>query len=276
MDMGALVVFRAEGDKLNPLPVEASSLDEATMQTGHGVYTVFRLYHDCRVLRFGHHMKRLRQSAAELGQPFRHAESWLRGMTRRAVEESGIDMPRVRLVIPFDDPDALIITLEPFAPPPAAVYTRGVSVGLAEAPRARPEAKDSRFIEERRGILRAQPGMYEVLLCEPDGRLLEGTSSNFYAVLDGELRTAGSGMLSGIARSVLLEVAPSVLPVALRAVQVVDLPRVSEAMLTSSSRGVVPVVWVGEDRIGDGRPGPLTARLGAAYDAQVEAELEPL
>jgi branched-chain amino acid aminotransferase len=274
--MGSLIMFRAEGDELNLLPVEADNFDEATMRTGHGVYTVFRLYHDCRVLRFGRHVERLRRSAEELGQPFRHSGEWLRGMTRRAVEESGIDMPRVRLVVPFGDPDALLITLEPFAPPSAAIYAHGVGVGLAEAPRKRPEAKDSRFIEARRDILRAQPGMYEVLLCGPDGRLLEGTSSNFYAVLDGELRTAGSGVLAGIARSVLLEVAPSVLPVAMRAVQVADLPRVSEAMLTSSSRGVVPITQVGEDRIGDGRPGLLTARLGAAYDARVEAELEPL
>ncbi len=274
--MGSLVVFRAEGDELSQLAVEAGNLDEATVQTGHGIYTVFRLYHHCRVLRFDRHLERLRRSAAELGQPFRHSGEWLRDMTRRAVEESGIDMPRVRLVIPFDDPDALFVTLEPFAPPQAAIYAHGVSVGLAEAPRARPEAKDSRFIEERRDILRAQPGMYEVLLCGPDGQILEGTSSNFYAVLDGELRTAGSGVLAGIARSVLLEVAPTVLPVAMRAVRVADLPHVSEAMLTSSSRGVVPVTQVGEARIGDGRPGLLTAQIGAAYDTQVEEELGPL
>lgn len=274
--MGSIIMFRARGDELARVSVEADSLDEATVRTGHGIYTVFRLYHNCQVLRFDHHLNRLRQSAAELDRSFHHSDDWLRAMTRRAVDESGIDMPRIRLVIPFDDPDALFITLEPFAPQPAAVYARGVHLGLAEAPRERPEAKDSRFIETRRDIKRMQPGVYEVLLCEPDGRLLEGTSSNFYAVLDGVLRTAGSGVLAGIARSVLLEVAPPVLPVTLEAVQMADLPHISEALLTSSSRGVVPVTQIGEQRIGDGRPGPITAQLGAAYDTQVEAELEPL
>lgn len=274
--MESLIVYRAKGDTLARLPIATDSLDEATVQTGHGTYTVFRVYHDCQVLRFGYQLNRLRQSARELGQPFRHADEWLRGMTRRAVAESGIDMPRMRLIVPFADPDALIIILEPFSPPPAAIYAHGVSLGLAEALRARPEAKDSRFIERRRAVLRSQPGVYEVLMCESDGRVLEGTSSNFYAVLDGELRTAGSGVLAGVARSVLLEVAPSVLPVTPRAIHLADLPRVSEAMLTSASRGVVPVTRVGETRIGDGRPGKLTVRLGAAFDTQVEAELEPL
>ncbi len=83
-------------------------------------------------------------------------------------------------------------------------------------------------------------------------------------------------MLEGVARSLLLEVAPRVLPVVLEPVTLADLPRLSEALITSSSRGVVPVVQVGEVAIGSGAPGPMTARLRAEYDAQVEAELEPL
>ena len=83
-------------------------------------------------------------------------------------------------------------------------------------------------------------------------------------------------MLEGVARSILLDVAPGVLPVTLTAPHVDQLPLITEAMLTSSSRGVVPVVEVGGERIGTGRPGPLTLQLGAAYDARVESLLEPI
>ncbi|HLV44478.1 MAG TPA: aminotransferase class IV, partial [Aggregatilineales bacterium] len=138
------------------------------------------------------------------------------------------------------------------------------------------EAKDSRFIERRRELIERQPGVYEVMLHDAQGAIREGTTSNFYAIIDGTLRTAGEGMLQGIARSILLEVAPRILPVEFVAPCVDELSRAAEAMLTSSSRGVVPVVEVGEIRIGTGRPGPLTTRLGEAYDRQVEAELEPI
>jgi branched-subunit amino acid aminotransferase/4-amino-4-deoxychorismate lyase len=108
------------------------------------------------------------------------------------------------------------------------------------------------------------------------GAILEGVSSSFFAVLDGQLRTAHSKVLEGISRGALLEMAPSVLPVTLLPIRVADVPRVSEAMLTSASRGVVPIVQIGDVVIGKGKPGPLAGALRAAYDARVEQELEPL
>lgn len=271
-----VVVFRTSNHELTRLPVEASSLDEATMKTGHGTYSVFRLYSRQRVLRLDQHLDRMRRSAALLGEPFPHTNAELRESVRRAVEASGLEMPRLRLTVPYNAPESTIIILEPFALPPAEVYTYGVRAGLAYVSRDMPGAKDSRFIQVRSELREQQPGAYEVLLCDEDGYIPEGTSSNFYAVIDGTLYTAGEGMLEGIARSILLEVAASILPVEFRSPHVDQLPRASEAMLTSSSRGVVPIVEIAGETIGAGRPGPITMRLGAAYDDQVESELEPI
>lgn len=274
--MGNVVVYRIQGSDLERLPIEADTLDEATLKTAHGTYTVFRLYSGRRVLRLDRHLARMRRSAEALGMPYPHSDVWLRDVVRRAVEESGIDIPRVRLTVPFSAPDAALVALEPFSPPPPEVYAHGVRVGLAHDTRERPDVKDSRFIEKRVALQSDMAAVYEIMLTDEQGRILEGTGSNFYAVLGGELRTAGEGMLEGVARSILLQIAPRVLPVVLEPVTVSDLPRLDEAMLTSASRGIVPVVEVGGVTIGSGLPGPFTARLGAAYDAQVEAELEPL
>lgn len=274
--MSPIYAYRATDDDLARLDCLAATLDEATILTGHGTYSVFRLYPGRRVLRLDQHLARMRRSAAMLGVPFPHSDAWLRTAIRRAVEASGLDMPRVRITVPYDAPETAVVLLEPFAPPPPEVYERGVRTALADAPRALPGAKDSRFIEQRALLREAEPEAYEVLLCDAAGRILEGTGSNFYAVLEGELRTAGEGMLEGIARRLLLEAAPAILPVRLEPVTRADLPRLAEAMLTSSSRGVVPITEIAGRPIGDGRPGPLTHRLGAAYDARVEAELEPL
>lgn len=271
-----VVVYRYAGGALTPLPVEARTLDEATVQTGHGTYSVFRLYRDQRVLRLDHHLDRMRRSAVHLGKPFPHSNADLRDVLRRAVAAARIEMPRVRLTVPYDAPETVIAALEPFNLPPAELYAQGVRVGLVETVRDNAEAKDSRFIERRRELIERQPGVYEVMLHDAEGAIREGTTSNFYAIIDGKLRTAGEGMLQGIARSILLQVAPGVLPVELSAPRVGELPHAAEAMLTSSSRGVIPVVEVGETRIGTGWPGPLTMRLGEAYDRQVEAELEPI
>ncbi|MGF1507742.1 MAG: aminotransferase class IV, partial [Anaerolineae bacterium] len=105
------------------------------------------------------------------------------------------------------------------------------------------------------------------------GHILEGLSSNLYAVLGGTLHTADDGVLAGVARSILLDVAAEVLPVQMEPVTTGDIPRLEAAMLTSSSRGVVPIRAIGEQAV------PVSAvvrRLQEAYAARIEAEMEPL
>ncbi|MBN1430260.1 MAG: aminotransferase class IV [Anaerolineae bacterium] len=275
--MSSVSIFRACKDEVEPMSVQVNSLDEATLQTGHGVYTVFRLYPGHRIFRLSSHFARLRHSAELLGQPFLLTYDWLRQALRRAVEASRLDLARVRLTVPFDAPDTAVIALEPLAMVPPEVYQAGVCVGLVEGKRASPLAKDSQFIEWRKKVQARHPySVYEIMMHDQEGRILEGLSSNFYAVMNGELRTAGDGVLEGIARSVLLEVAPTVLSVSLNPIGVNDLPHISEAMLTSSSRGIVPIVQIRGVVIGDGKPGPMAKTLRTAYDSQIEQELEPL
>jgi branched-subunit amino acid aminotransferase/4-amino-4-deoxychorismate lyase len=275
--MGSVIVFHANSTGMERLPVEAATLDAATLQTGHGVYAVIRTYPGNRVVRLGQHLARMRRSAQLLSQPYPHEDEWLRGVLRRAVEASGLSLARVRLTVPFDAPESAVVALEPFHPPPASLYERGVSVGLAQKSRREPRAKDSRFIVDRKALYADQPsGTYEILMYNQDGYIVEGTSSNFYVVLNGELRTPEEGMLEGIARGMLLEAAAPILPVSLGPIHLDDLSSIDETMLTSASRGVIPVVRIGEMTVGAGRPGEVFRRLKAAYDALVERELEPL
>jgi branched-chain amino acid aminotransferase len=275
--MGSIIVFRANGTGLERLPVEASTIDEATLQTGHGVYAVIRTYPGQRVVRLDRHLARMRRSAALLDQPYRHDDGWLREVLRQVVEASSLPLVRLRLTVPFDAPDSAVVALESFQPPPETLYEEGVPVGLAQKIRSQPRAKDSRFIEAREALYAGQPpGTYEVWMYNQEGIVTEGSSSNAYVVLGGHLRTPEEGMLEGIARGLLLDAAAPVLPISLGAIHVDDLPSIDEAMLTSASRGVVPVVRVGEMPVGDGRPGAIFQQIRAAYDRLVEQELEPL
>lgn len=251
----------------------AATLDEATLATGHGVYAVFRIYPGMKVLALAGHLERMRRSAALLGQPYPLGDSWLRARLRDASTAAGYTSARVRLTVPYDEPDSAIISIEPFTPLAADILARGVGVGVAQAHRDQPLAKDSRFVEKR-GALREQAGgdAYEILLAGDDGSLLEGMSSNFYAVIDGVLRTAGEGVLEGIARRLVLQVAEEILPVSLNPVTLADIPALSEAMLTSASRGPVPIVTIGDQRVGDGAPGPVFRAIRAAYE-QLESRL---
>jgi branched-subunit amino acid aminotransferase/4-amino-4-deoxychorismate lyase len=278
--MGRVLVYQAHGGTLERLDVDANTLDEATLKTAHGIYTVLRLYPGRRVLRLDKHFQRMHRSAELLNTHYQIDDGWLRNAVRQAVingEELGITIPRVRITVPFDAPDSALIALEPFTPPAPGVYENGVTVALAHVHRDLPRAKNSRFIEQRRQIEISQPqSSYEILLVGEHGELLEGTGSNFYAMLDGDLHTAEEGMLPGITRGVLLEAASGVVTINNTPVCLDDLPGLSEAMLSSSSRGVVPIVHIGDQVVGEGRPGPIYGMLHERYDALVERELEPL
>ena len=80
-------------------------------------------------------------------------------------------------------------------------------------------------------------------------------------------------MLPGITRRTIMEIGPAIgLNAVERVVDVNELLGADEAFLTSSLRGIAPVVRVQDAGIGGARPGALTARLRAAYTALVARE----
>ncbi|UCG22991.1 MAG: aminotransferase class IV, partial [Chloroflexota bacterium] len=168
-----------------------------------------------------------------------------------------------------------LIGLFPFDPVPEAAYRSGVSVAIADRlTRELPKAKLAQFARERRSYLVDNPDVYECLMLDPDGFILEGTTSNFYAVKGGVLWTAGSGVLEGIARRIVLNVAEDLaIPVRLEAVHIDEVGRLDECALSSSSRAIVPIVNVAGQVVAGGRPGPLARRLLSAYNEYVASAI---
>ena len=138
--------------------------------------------------------------------------------------------------------------------------------------RANPGLKSTAFIREseRARESLADSGAFEALMLR-NGRILEGLTSNFYYVSDGVLGTAGRGVLPGVTRRLVLRLAHADgLQVVYRALRMDGLDGIDEAFLTSSSRGILPVVQIDDLRVGQGLPGPLTRRLMERYEAYVE------
>lgn len=123
--------------------------------------------------------------------------------------------------------------------------------------------------------LAVQAGADEALLATADGQLLEAASANLALIVGDRLVTppVAAGVLAGVTRGVLLEVAGTVgLTVSERPLDRADLETATEAVLTASTREVMSLVRVDDQVIGAGRPGPFAARLRAAYQAEVARE----
>jgi branched-subunit amino acid aminotransferase/4-amino-4-deoxychorismate lyase len=238
-----------------------------------GAYTTLRTYDGVRLLRLEQHLSRLEESVALQGRPAVVDRPLARAAIRAALAATGHPESRLRLTFA---PPRLFVSVEPFLPLPAQAYETGAACVTLDVRRDNPHAKDTRFIATAQDAYRTlPPGVEEGLLVAADGAILEGLSSNFFAVVDGRLRTEGERVLYGITRSLALEVAARVLPVVQLAATRDELPTLEEAFLTSVSRELLPVVAIDGRRVGDGRVGPRTRAIIAAFAATVAREAEP-
>ena len=270
--------FRMVRAGVEEVRTTATSLDASSLELPRGAYTTFRTYHGTRVLHLGKHLERLTESADLEGVRLRLDHDKARMALAAALSQSGLPEARVRLTLTYDPPGLLYVALERFSEALPTAYLNGVScrTGPTGLRRETPRAKSTRFIAPAAQARHAQANVNEVLLLDGAGAILEGSSSNFYAVLDGYLRTADEGVLAGVTRGLVLSLAQGLIPILLEPVNLRDLPRVQEAFLTSVSRAVLPVVEIDDQRIGQGVPGPITRELGRRFAAHIERDLEPI
>lgn len=260
-----------------PTPFVAASIADAAAQEPPGVYTIARTFRRDHTLLLDDHLDRLEQSAALVGIAVRLDRAVLRQGLRYLIEQTDYADSRFRITIPQASPETIYLSVEPFKPVPPEIIASGARLMTVAVQRANPAAKTTAWMAERKPVTENLPsGVYEGLLRAEDGTLLEGLSSNFYAVMDDTLRTAGAGVLAGIAQRIVFQVAPGVLPVQREPIGVRDLPFIDEAFITSAGRGVVPVIMIDGQVIASGTPGPYTLTIRERYEQYAEAHLEPL
>ncbi|CAM9423978.1 unnamed protein product, partial [Chrysoparadoxa australica] len=121
-------------------------------------------------------------------------------------------------------------------PKPVIVEVRG-------HPRNNALAKDSQWVKERESIVNlALPETNEVIMHGEDGELLEGTQTNFYAIINGAVHTAADGILEGTVRKLILEVcAEEGIEVVLQPPRVQDIYLWEGVLISSTSRLAMPV-----------------------------------
>ncbi len=273
------IVRRLSPRGLEKVEYAASSLAEAVaFEPFDGVYTVGNTWQGTKALLFDAHMDRLEASARYQRIPLDYDRQQLKAALRTMILASDFGDVRFRISIPTSRPNTLLITLEPYDPPDDALVRQGVRCVTSGAEQRKgPSAKTSDWMHIRAKLQDAiAPGIYEIILLDECGYMLEGASSNFYAIIDGQLYTAGSGVLAGISRRIVLEVCRDILPLRLQAPHIDDMPRLLEAFLTSSSRGVIPIVEIDDRPVGDGAVGENSLKLRRAYECWVAAHLEEL
>jgi branched-chain amino acid aminotransferase len=162
----------------------------------------------------------------------------------------------------------------------AHIYERGLSGHVVSGTRNEramtASLKTLAYTDSVVGLLEAQrAGADEAIFLDTEGHCSEASSSNLFMWTGDVLVTppVSCAALPGITRAAVLELAPAAgLRAEERAFGLDDLIGAQEAFLTSSLRGVAPLVRVGDRAIGAGTPGKTTGQLARAYAALVARE----
>ncbi len=267
---------------LGSLEEAVVSVNDRGYNFGDGVYEVIRVY-DGVMFALEEHLERLAMSAAavEIDLPWGRAE--LREITAGVLAESGIKDASVYIQVtrgtaPRDhlsDVDMrpnLLITVRHITEIDPALYSEGIKA--ITMPEFRWQMCHIKSISLQASVLAkrraSRAGAAEAFFVLPDGTVTEGASSNIFIVKDGVLMThpAGSRILAGVMRHFVLRVAGSAgMSTLVQPFVLSDLLSAAEVFVTGTVAEIVPVVSVDGVTIGNGKPGPVTARLHKGYTA---------
>ncbi len=270
-----------------PLSEATIPVTDRGLLFGDGIYEVYRLYRGEafrmkeHLERFGRSARAVRLALPEVDWTALHAEL----VARNGLEAADATMylqltrgaPRTRTHA-FPEPGTpptLLVLPRRLPPPRPELHERGVAV--ITRPDVRWGRCDIKSVNLLPNVLAnqeaAEAGAWEAVFVR-DGVVTEGTHTNVFAVLGGEIVTHPEGprILSGVTRTAVIEVARGEgLSVREAPVLLGALEHASEVFLTGTTAEVLPVVRLDARPVGDGRPGPVAARLLRAFARLVAA-----
>ncbi len=248
---------------------------------GYGLFETMRAYSGV-VFRLDSHIARLAKSANILGIAVDTAV--LKKAVMDTLKANRLRDARVRLTASIGEgslmPDlhsctapSVLVVAAKYIPYADEVYRRGFRVIVSSIRRNGqspvPAMKTANYMESLLARQEAKTaGVDDALFLNEKGQVTEASTSNVFLVSQNVLRTPRqeSGILPGITKDAILELAPQIGIMALETdILPEEIAEADEAFLTNSVVEIMPVTNLDGKAIRDGRPGPITRRLMSGY-----------
>ncbi|MEI6356471.1 MAG: branched-chain-amino-acid transaminase [Verrucomicrobiota bacterium] len=260
---------------------------------GDGVFEGIRMYHN-RVFKLREHIERLFWSAKALLLEIPMTPQELIDATVETCRQNGLRDGYIRLLVtrgkgtlgldPRRCPKASVIiiasTIQLY---PEKYYQEGLTIVTVPTTRnlvnsVNPAIKSLNYLNNILARIEANnAGVEEAIMLNSDGFVAECTGDNVFIVQKGKLFTPplSAGALYGITRNTVLDAARELgIPAAEPQLTRYDVYIADEMFLTGTAAEMVPVVKVDGRVIGDGKPGPVTAKLLAAFREKTKTDGE--
>jgi branched-chain amino acid aminotransferase len=258
---------------------------------GDGVFEGIRLYGG-NIFRLEEHLERLEYSAKAIMLQMPHTRAELRELTCETCRQNGLTDAYIRLVItrgvgdlglaPWLCPKpSIFIIASKISLYPQEHYDNGLAIVTVPTRRIGPAAlpatiKSLNYLNNILGKIEAkQFGALEAIMLNEQGYVAGCTADNVFIVHKGTIITPSSsqGALKGITRDTVIDIAAEIgVPLRESDMTRYDIWCADECFLTGSGAEVIPVVKLDGRVIGDGKPGPITQRVLAAFRRRVLVE----
>ena len=279
LDERNLDVIVNVGGRLTHRNEAAVSPFDSAVQGGDAVWEGLRLYRG-RIFRLAEHLARLRRSAKALAFDTVPSDEEITEEVRRTLRANGMtDNVHIRLTLTRGekvtsgmDPrlnrsgPTLIVLAEHKAP----VYDlAGITLITSSVRRPPPDCLDPKIHHNNllpsilAKIEANGAGADDAVMLDHRGFVAETNATHLFLVTGGRLGTpAALACPEGITRATVLELAAQAgLPCDVRDFSLTDFYNAGEVFVTGTMGGLAPVTAIDGRAIGDGKPGPVTARL---------------
>lgn len=267
------------------VPIDEASIPilDLGFTRSDATYDVVHLWNG-RFFRLNEHLDRFERSVAKVRMTLPMTRDALREVLFECVRLSGlrdsyVEMicTRGRLKPGSRDPRQAQNAFYAFAIPFVWIADRekqktGLSLRISAVQRIHPAAvdptaKNFHWSDFTRGLLDAYDKADETtVLSDGQGNVVEGPGFNIFIVKNGTVVTPAAGMLEGITRRSVLELAQGTgRRTEERTLGAAEVREADEVFATSTAGGVMPITRVDGRPVGDGKPGAVTLDLHRRY-----------
>jgi branched-chain amino acid aminotransferase len=260
---------------------------------GDGVFEGIRMYHN-RVFKLREHIERLYWSAKAILLDIPMTQEEMIAATVETCRQNGLRDGYIRLLVtrgkgtlgldPRRCPKASIIIIAAnIQLYPEKYYQEGLTIVTVPTTRmlvnsVNPAIKSLNYLNNILARIEANnAGVEEAIMLNSEGFVAECTGDNIFIVQKGKLFTPplSAGALYGITRNTVLDAAKELgITSAEPNLTRYDSYNADEMFLTGTAAEIIPVVKVDGRVIGTGTPGPVTAKLLAAFREKTKTDGE--
>ena len=260
-----------------PVAEARLGVNDLGLLRGYGVFDYFRVVRGTPLF-IDDYLARFERSVnvMNLDLPVTLAE--LKKHIHDLIEANGAADAAIRLLLTGGySPDGITpaepnwsILEHPLKKPDAERYRRGSNLTVYEYVRDIPEVKTTNYAVAIQQLPQQRAADAIDVLYHQNGRVSETSRSNVFIAKGGTISTPGERILKGITRKQVLHLARERFEVQETDITLDDVYSADEVFITSSVKGVMPIVKVGENIIGSGEPGNVSRQLMEAFEAHIE------